>query len=315
MSRPRHRVLSLDYRIASFVAGSLTILAACFAVARTGAVAQAPHLVYFGITFDVCISIPLLYYFFVVRGGHASPVTLVPLFIVCLFVARAVVPAPHREFLQQLWLLQFPVVVAAVVVLAVRMRRGEMRESHVARLVVNEVESLYLGVFGWRIADPPRRGVAMTTFHQRVGWGSVVAGIVLIIAVESVAVHLFVQQWSVTAAWIITGLDIWGAIWLIGDYQAFRIRPLVVTEDAIELRFGFRWSATIARSNVAGVDEFSPSRRSSSYLRLSILEEPEYILLLREPVRVTGLAGITRTVTSIGLRVDDGAVIDALKRQ
>ena len=142
MSRPRHRVLSLDYRTASFVAGSLTILAACFAVVRTGAVAQAPDLAYFGITFDVCISIPLLYYVFVVRSGHASPVTLVPLFIVSLFVARAVVPPPHREFLQQLWLLQFPLEAAAVVVLAVRMRRGEMRESHVARFVVNEVESL-----------------------------------------------------------------------------------------------------------------------------------------------------------------------------
>ena len=311
MSRSRPRVLPLDFRTAAFVAGSLAILAACFAVVRTGAVAQAPDVVWFGITFDLCISIPLLYLVFVVRGGHASLVTVVPLFVLTLLAARAVVPAGHRDFLQQLSLLQLPLAAIAALVL---LRKGTFRDSVAGRIVVNEVESLRLGLLGWRIASPPRRGVAMTTFHQRAGWGTVVAGFVLLIAVESVAVHLFVQQWSVTAAWIITGLDLWGAIWLIGDYHAFRTRPLVVTEDAVELRFGFRWSATIPRSNVAAVEEFSESRRTASYLRLSILEEPEYLLLLHEPVRVQGLAGITKTVTSIGLRVDDDAVIDALKR-
>ena len=164
---------------------------------------------------------------------------------------------------------------------------------------------------------PPPRGIASTTFHERAGWGSVVGGIVVVLCAEMIAVHLLIQQWSHAIAWSVTGVEIWGLIWLLGDYQAFRLRRFVVTEEAIELRFGFRWSATFPRALVAGVEPMpfpgAEQPAGSTYLRLSVFDDPKHVIRLREPVRVTGMMGITRRVTTIGLSPDDPSVIEALR--
>jgi hypothetical protein len=330
----------IDPRVGLFGLASLAVFVACRAVMVSAAFARNPDVGYFGVTFDLCITIPLLYYALVVRTRRAAPATLVPLFVVCMLVARMVVPPAHRAFLGDLALLRFPLAIATITLLATRVRRGIAAAANetdvlqrvericreafagdrIARSITTEVAAVYLGLFGWRLPEPAPSGVPSTTFHRRSGWGSIVACILVMFAAEGIGVHLFVQRWSHRGAWILTILDIWGFVWLIGDYHAFRVRPLLVTDDAIQLRFGFRWTATIPRDNVLSVERLAPGadeklRRTRTYLRLAIFDEPEYLITLREPVRVHGIAGITRTVTSIGIFPDDPAVVDALRYQ
>jgi hypothetical protein len=332
-----NRLLSSDRHYRRFFIASLFVFAACAAIMRTAAFAKNPDVGYFGITFDLCITIPFIYYLLVIRRGHVRPLSIVPVFIVCLMVARAIVPASQHEFLRQLALLHVPMEAAVILAVAFRYRAakatfrddddfvqrietvcrsifGDNRASHI---VAGELTACYLGTFGWRMQPPRERGIASTTFHQRIGWGSVVACALLLIAVEGVAVHLLVQRWSAPVAWLITAMDVWGAIWLLGDYQAFRLRPLVVTNDTIELRFGFRWSAMIPRDLIAAIEPLSGNeaerlRRSRRYLRLSLLDEPSYAIRLRKPVRIDGVAGLRRIVTCIGIGPDDTSIISAM---
>jgi hypothetical protein len=323
---------------ARFLLASLVVFGACLAVMRTAAFARNPDVGYFGITFDLCITIPLIYYWLVVRRGHARALSIVPLFIACMVIARLLVPMPHRDFLRQLALLQAPLELAVVVAIVMRLRtakksfredddlvtrielicRSFFGDTRLTRIVSGEVTAFTLGVFGWHLASPRKRGIASSTFHQRSGWGSIVACILVLIAAEGVGVHLIVQRWSANAAWFITLLDLWGAIWLLGDYQAFRLRPLVVMHDRVDLHFGFRWSVSIPRELIAAVEPLALAdaerlRRSRRYLRLSLLDEPAFALRLRKPVRVNGAAGLVRIVTCIGVGVDDTTVLDALR--
>jgi hypothetical protein len=93
----------------------------------------------------------------------------------------------------------------------------------------------------------------------------------------------------------------------------------VLTRDAIELRLGFRWSATIPLEDVIAVEPLSSTEaeklaRSRDYLRLSIFDEPSHLIRLGRPVRVEAIAGFGRTVTCIGLAPDDDDLVPAIRR-
>src|SRR5438445_13653364 len=95
-------VLTLRNPSALFTLAMATTIAVCVAILRTAAFATHPDVGAWGVTFDLTLSIPLLYYFFVVRTGRARPVTIAPLFIVCVAIATRIVPPSQPAFLNPL---------------------------------------------------------------------------------------------------------------------------------------------------------------------------------------------------------------------
>jgi len=148
-----------------------------------------------------------------------------------------------------------PLEVVTIALAFRRLRRGS--DDLLTRAVVSEVQVLRYAVAGWfeeREKDP--RAV---TVHERSGYGSIVACIAVLIAAESIGAHFLLQLWSVKAAWIMTALDLYALLWVFGDYHALRLRPTLIGPEAIELRYGLRWSATIARENIAALRSQSHS--------------------------------------------------------
>ena len=224
-----------------------------------------------GVTFDLTITIPLLYWFFVVRPGHARPLTLATLFVVCTMVAALMIPRSQQFFLHDLKYLVALLEVVLVATLVRRIRRGE---GVVAGAVASEITILYYAFFGWGKRAEEVNGHAVT-FHERSGWGSIVACAIVLIAAEGIAAHLFLSTWSTKAAWAWTALDLWGMAWLIGDYHALRLRR--------------------------------------SCLRIAMLDEPRWLVTLREPVVVHGIMGIRKAVRALALRPDDDQFISAVR--
>lgn len=147
------------------------------------------------------------------------------------------------------------------------------------------------------------------TFHQRAGWGSVVACIAVLIAAETLGVHIFLMHRSRIAAWTVTLSDLWVIVWLIRDHRAMRRQPTTIDENALHFRFGLRWSATIDRANIVSIE---PPRNESDWKRkdvvkASLLDDPKLMLRLREPVVANGPFGIKRPITALALTPDDPA--------
>src|SRR5205814_1279247 len=86
-----------------------------------------------------------------------------------------------------------------------------------------------------------------------------VACILAMIGFESIGMHLLVQIWSVKAAWIVTALDVYGALWLIGDYHALRLRPTYAKDGILHLRYGLRWNVEIPFDQIEAVGEIGTS--------------------------------------------------------
>jgi len=307
------RSRALRQPAALFVLASLTVVTAVLVIAHTQRFAANVDVGSWAITFDLTITIPALYYFFVVRAGRARVLTIAPVFLVCAIVATRIVPHDQQQFLHQLRFAFAPLDLITIYLVTRRLRSGAKPDGVVASFVMTELTILRYGLFAWREQPQVPHGSTAVTVHQRNGWGTIVVCFLVLITFESIGAHLLVSMWSTKAAWIVTVLDVYGMLWLIGDYHALRLRPTLIGSDAIELRYGMRWSATIARENVAGIDaiqsEADWKRRTT--LKMAMLDEPRTLIRLREPVVAHGLAGMRRTIDAIAISPDDEASFHA----
>lgn len=297
---------------------ALTIVTICVVISRTTSHADIAA---WGVTFDLTLTIPLVWYVVVVRSGAARPMTLAPVFVVCMMLAAFVVPRGQQQFLHDLRYLSAPLEIITLIFLGQRLAkvrdvesatRAMFGNSRVADFVASEVSILWYALFCWR-KKAPEEGF---TIHQRNGWGTIAACIVAMIGFESIGMHLLVQQWSVKAAWIVTALDIYGVLWIVGDYHALRLRPTYAADGILHLRYGLRWNAEIPLAEIESIDDVSSEAdwKRKNVLKMAMLDEPKYLVKLRRPVTVNGLAGIRRTIDAIAVLPDDIEAFDRTLR-
>ena len=301
---------------APFLLSATVVLAVCALLLRSQAFARNPDVAAWGITFDLTITVPLLYWFFVVRTKKAPAITLAPLFVLCTLVATALIPIGQRQFARDLERFAVPLAEIAVIAgLVYRIRRGRgtnALENRILDVVESEVLMLYYAVAGWRMKPRPVEGRAIT-FHERSGWGTILAGLFLLIAAEGVGMHLLLAQWSWKAAWGWTALDLWAVLWLLGDYHALRVKRSSLTDDAVHIQMGLRWSVSIPLSSIESIDEAREWKRKD-VLKLVMFDEPRWLVTLREPVVVKGLVGIRKEIRALAMLPDDDEAISALQR-
>ncbi len=318
--RPLHKLLTRPPAL--FAASAALVVAACVAVLRSHAFAANPDVAAWGVTFDLTISIPALYWFFLVRTGRARPLTLAPVFLLGVLAASTLVPRDDQQFLRDLGRFAVPavelVLLGAIARRLTRLRgtsvdvaaavRALFGESRVADVVTSEVSMVWYALFCWRRKPHAVEGQAIT-FHQRSGWGTIVACLLVLLGAESVGMHLLLRLWSNTAAWVWTGLDLWGAIWLIGDYHALRLNRSSMDERALRIRFGMRWSLDVPLANIASMTEIREESewKRRDVLKLAILDDPRWLVTLREPMMAQGMAGIRKRVSAIAMLPDDDA--------
>lgn len=298
-----------------FTLAAATIAAACIAITRSHTFAAQPDVVAWAVTLDLTLTIPLVYYLFVVRSGTARPITIVPVFAIGAAIAAIALPRANQQFLHELRFLVAPLEVVTIVLLVQRVRRGATDDPFVLSVLTAEASMLWYAVAGWtRRADVPA-GAQLFTVHKRTGWGSIVAAMMIVIAAESVALHLIVRMWSVRTAWVLTALDLYGIAWLLGDFNALRLRPSYVLHDALHIRYGLRSSITVSRDQIASCE---PVRDEAEWkrpgvLKVAMLDAPRLLIRLREPLPARVLLGLRRTVEAIAISPDDdGEAIGAL---
>jgi len=294
-----------------FVLSASTLVALCAGILRSRLFAANPDLAAFGVTFDLTITIPLLYWFFVVRGGKASPLTIAPVFIGGTLLAALLVPRAYQQFLSQLRWIAVP---AAEVVLLVAVARSKSIRGRAFELIEAELSMFRYAFLGWREKPAEVEGHPFTV-HERSGWPTVLACIIVLIVAEGIGMHLLLSRWTPVAAWIWTGLDLWGIVWLLGDYQALRLRRSSIDGEALHLRYGMRWSVSVPLAKIVSVEEVRAEAewKRKDVLKVAMLDEPRWLITFDEPVVVRGLAGLRKSVRAIALLPDDGETISVLR--
>lgn len=247
---------------------------------------ESPEILAAGVVADMVLLVPAAYYFLVVRRFGLPVISVVGVIVLSLIAASQLIPSQQRGVLAPLEII---VVVAELTVMGLvawkaaagirRFRRAAagyhsedtlyaIREAarqvidskRVADILAYEMAILYYGLAAWR--RPPVEGPGRYTSYKRNNYGPTLLGLGALLVVELVAVHVIVQlYWSTAGAWVLTILSAYALVWLLSEWHSHRLRPVMITSDALILRAGIRWEVTI------------PFDRIASFWRISVLED------------------------------------------
>lgn len=282
------------------------------------------------ITVDLLIGVPLLGYLLLVRTRRASLALVALLFLATLALANFILPPSRQTYLDRVEIIAPLVELTLLALLALKFRRirafyRQERPNYifasdaveaslgralgvptVAALLITELTLVANFFTGWFRSFQPGPGQLAFTYHRRGSYGLMLAAMGLLLVVETFLVHLIVRHWSNTAAWVLTLASLYTLLWVIGDYQAIRLRPIILDSERLHLRAGQRWRLSIPYSLVA--DLRPPAKidaQSADYVNFAIAGEPSLLLELTATVEALGLLGRRKQVRCVGLTLDD----------
>ncbi|HLK68270.1 MAG TPA: hypothetical protein VKU19_32780 [Bryobacteraceae bacterium] len=281
----------------------------------------------YGAAFDVAVTVPLLYFLLVVRAGLQPAITLVPLCLVAFLRATYLVPG-------LLWVrpaLSASAELAVTALLVLRVRRA-IRVPHegdvlerlksvaaevvpvpvAAELLAAEIAVFYFAFLSWRTQPLVPDGSRAFSVHERSSAGMMFAALAGLSLVESVIAHVLIMRWSASAAWILTVLSVYGALWLAAIARSFALRPILVGRGQLTVRNGMLGSFCVPIDQLGIVRRGSGEDADWSALPLTCTTVE---LELSSPVVVAGMYGRKRQVKRIALSVDDVAAFEQALEQ
>lgn len=122
--------------------------------------------------------------------------------------------------------------------------------------------------------------------------------------VEGLLAHVLLARWNEAAAWVWTGLNAVGLLWLLAYGRALTLRPVTVGRRRLYLRSGLHWTGSTPLVNLTAARPFD-AERDGEVLSLAIDNPANVTLAFRQPVRLLGLYWVEREVTAVALHVDD----------
>lgn len=321
--------------IESYALLSGGVLAASLLVVRSARFASEPEILSWAVSCDIALILPACY-LLLARRMVWPAVSVIPVFFLSLFAARAVLPAGQNGILPVAWLAAAPLELAALLFVLHKARqiRREVRAGQAgslpfvealeaalvralgsektARLVMTEACVIHYALFAWRQKAARPRGALSFTYHVESRYGAVVGVFAFMILVETSLLHILLALWAPWPAWTLSALSLYGILFLLADFNAARLRPIVIGERTLSLNLGLRWRATISREEIESVEtlegELARDRRT---LKAVLIGKPNLILRLRTPHTAIGLYGFTKDFDRIAVGVDD---VDGFRR-
>lgn len=282
-----------------------------------------------GITYDLTFTAPLLY-FLLIRKTRIPNTTVVPFFIANLVLANYLLPPQLHFHLNLVKQFIVPFVELSVLgfviykITKVRQHYRQNKTTHfdffstlktaltalmppsVVSAFATELGVFYYGFIHWKklVAGPHQ-----FSYHKKSGTQLLLGVLMFMVGVECFVLHILLAQWSIIAAWILTGLSIYSAIQFLGFARSLSKRPIVLTETQLFLHYGIMSETTIDLDNIATITLLNKSFKANQQSRLlsplGELEKPNISITLKNQGQLTGLYGFKKTFQTIGFHVDD----------
>ncbi|MPY65226.1 hypothetical protein F8S09_00765 [Deinococcus sp. SDU3-2] len=132
--------------------------------------------------------------------------------------------------------------------------------------------------------------------------------------VEGLLAHVLLERWNTAAAWIWTGLNGLGLLWLLAYGRALATRPVTVGRRRLYLRSGLHWTGSTPLANVEEAVPYDAERDAGAPC-IAIDVKSNVTLRFAQPVRLYGVYLTEREVERVALHLDDpAAFLKALGR-
>jgi hypothetical protein len=172
----------------------------------------------------------------------------------------------------------------------------------VANLLATELAVLYYALFSWRAQPHVPSGAKAFSMHKRGGHADLLFALAIATLVELVPVHLLLHHWSPVLAWMVSGLTVYAAIWIAGVARSFELRPVLVSDDYLIVRYGLLFRLKIPRSAIREIRKGTDRRADAVLPRRS---SPDLSIQLTVPLIAELALGLRKRIECLALAVDD----------
>jgi hypothetical protein len=159
-----------------------------------------------------------------------------------------------------------------------------------------------------RDASSDVEGMAFS-YHQTYNFAAIVGGLCVAIVMEALPVHFLFSPYSPTVAWLLNALDVYFGLWLLGNLNAMRLRPILLEDAKLHIRMGLFSQAVVALESIEAVhppDEAVTEGRDYVNMATFLFSlPPNLVLTLKESVRVRRFDRFDKKTRKLGLLVDD----------
>jgi len=288
-----------------------------------------PEVLSIGITFDLILTVPLVY-FLLIRKKKIPKITIVPLFVAGIVIASIIIPMDNQFYLTQIKYWVLPLVeTTALLLIFFKVRKTvklykkqktvtldfytalknatlQVLPARIAPAFTTEIAVFYYGFFNWK-----KRVLKNNEFsyHRKSGTIALLSVFIFLILFETSIVHILLQRWSYTVAWILTTLSSYTALQVFGIIRSMSKRPIIIENRVLKLRYGLFSESTIPLKNIESVEisgraiELDDSTRKLSPLRE--IENHNVILILKEENTIDGLYGLKKRYKTVAFHIDE----------
>lgn len=280
-----------------------------------------------GITIDLVFVIPILF-FLLIRKKNVPKTVVVPVFVLGVVVATFILPEANQFYLSlvKTWLVPLvELTVFSFVIWQVRIGVKSYKEKKseemdfyailketcheqfprgVAGAIVMELSVFYYGFIRWR------RGSLQSnhfTYHKESPARVILGILIFLVLAETFVFHILLMNWSLVAAWILTGLSIYSGVQVFGVLRSLAFRPHIIEDQSLQLRFGIMNEATIDLVEIEEIFQSTKELEEGTFQSLSPLgnlDSHNVILRVKNEQTIEGLYGTEKKFKVLVLNLD-----------
>jgi hypothetical protein len=295
-------------RVNPWVNPQVTFIVLALMVNVAASLAARNRITQIAASVDMTITVSALYYWLLVRPGIRSAASLLVVAMLGLTRAAFAFPnlIPGRE------LLAIGAECALVATLVPGFVIGFRSRAHLPDPLDRfrgEFGILYYA-FAWRARPHLPADAQPFTLHNRSGFGDKILFVGLAALFEILPVHILLHRKSAAAAWVLTGLSVYGLIWLVAVARSLRLRPSFVQPGEATIRLGLLFSLRIPAGTIANLS----AEPKAGALALPRTGAPNVCIELTHPLKAKRLIFLTREVAALALTADEPEALTAALR-
>jgi hypothetical protein len=317
-----------------FLTGAALILGIELLITRSNVFTRSGSLISLGVTIDICLGIPFLYWLlFVHLRGHTA-LMLIPIFIGSGIAARFVLPKAYHYYITfadyaticcdggLIIYISFKIPRMVRMFHSLQLHRNDFllnTRSSLAHVLANDRENTVIDILAseiallryavaFRAAPEVCSGEYSFSTHKASQYTTIFFTLFIVGIVEMAGMHILVALfWSHTAAFMLTIISLYATVFLVADYNAILKRPIVVGTSRILLRTGTRWTAEFPLEAIQSV-RLAPKRLDAAVkqnmLNIAPFGNPNVLIEFHIPQEIRGIYGVKRTTLCVGFSVD-----------
>jgi len=302
----------------------LSVILVGIGLALSPLIVTSPELI-MGIAYDLTLTAPIAY-LILIWNKKIPRITVAPIFILGLGLATFLLP--ENQHVQGITTWLFPIVELAIMstigyqVIQFRKKyryqastdflstfRHVAKEvtgnARIANVMATEAAVFHYAFFNWRKSKVADNAF---TYHQKSGTNGLIWGLIMVILVETIALHFLVASWSVLFAWVVTGSSIYLAVQLFAHLKSLAKRPILIEKNHLSIKYGLFADATISFEEIERVEVFKQEVTGDGIKKIALLGDAEahnIRLILKKEVPVIGVYGLTKSYHTLLFFVDD----------